>query len=73
MIAQQSHSEVESTGAAILNWESEGDIFLFPSSFLPRRFPAATREAAPKNEAGKGKNEEFQLRLRIAATGVNSP
>jgi hypothetical protein len=28
---------------------------------LPRRFPAATREAAPKNEAGKGKNEEFQL------------
>jgi hypothetical protein len=45
--------------------ESEGDIF--PSSFLPRRFPAATREAAPKNEAGKGKNEEFQLRLRSAA------
>jgi hypothetical protein len=33
---------------------------------LPRRFPAATREAAPKNEAGKGKNEEFQLSLRIA-------
>jgi hypothetical protein len=49
---------------AILNLEAEGDIF--PFSFLPRRFPAATREAAPKNEAGKGKNEEFQLRLRIA-------
>jgi hypothetical protein len=41
--------------------------FLLPFSFLPRRFPAATREAAPKNEAGKGKNEEFQLSLRIAA------
>jgi hypothetical protein len=40
--------------------------FLLPFSFLPRRFPAATREAAPKNEAGKGKNEEFQLRLRMA-------
>jgi hypothetical protein len=38
----------------------------FPFSFLPRRFPAATREASPKNEAGKGKNEEFQLRLRMA-------
>jgi hypothetical protein len=33
MIAQQSHSEVESTGAAILNWEAEGDIFPF-SFFL---------------------------------------
>jgi hypothetical protein len=43
--------------------------FLLPYSFLPRRFPAATREAAPKNEAGKGKNEEFQLRLRIAVKG----
>jgi hypothetical protein len=27
---------------------------------------AATREASPKNEAGKGKKEEFQLRLRMA-------
>jgi hypothetical protein len=58
--------------AAILNWEAEGDIFLFPFSFLPRRFPAATREASPKNEAGKGKNEEFQLSLRIAVDAARA-
>jgi hypothetical protein len=40
---------------------------------LPRRFPAATREAAPKNEAGKGKNEEFQLSLRIAGLFLSLP
>jgi hypothetical protein len=32
----------------------------------------ATREAAPKNEAGKGKNEEFQLRLRIAVDAARA-